>query len=102
MMMQQVRRAFCWSHVRRKFYELADNSPVATELLRRIALLYAIEDETRGSSAEQRRALRVERARVVVDDPRLYLDVSIGVQSGPPWHPGAPLMSGAGFALLAA
>ena len=74
---QQVQLAFCWSHVRRKFYELADKSPVATEVLRRIALLYAIEDEVRGSSAEQRRALRVERAHVVVDDLRLYLDARL-------------------------
>jgi transposase len=49
---QQVSLAFCWSHVRRKFYELADNSPVATEVLRRIAMLYAIEDQVRGTSAE--------------------------------------------------
>ena len=34
--------------------------PVATEVLRRVAMLYAIEDEVRGSSAERRRALRVE------------------------------------------
>ena len=31
----------------------------------------------RGSSAEQRRALRVERARGVVDDLRLYLDARL-------------------------
>ena len=65
---QQVSLAFCWSHVRRKFYELADKSPVATEILRRIAMLYAIEDEVRGSPAEQRRALCTERSRVVVED----------------------------------
>ena len=35
---QQIQLAFCWAHVRRKFYELADNSPVATEVLRRIAV----------------------------------------------------------------
>lgn len=74
---QQVQLAFCWSHVRRKFYELADKSPVATEVLRRIAMLYAIEDEVRGSSTEKRRALRVERAHVVVDDLRLYLDARL-------------------------
>lgn len=74
---QHVRLAFCWSHVRRKFYELAETSPVATEVLRRIAQLYAIEDEVRGTSTEQRRALRIERARVVVDDLRLYLDVRL-------------------------
>ena len=74
---QQIQLAFCWSHVRRKFYELADKSPVATEVLRLIAMLYAIEAEVRGSSAGQRRDLRVERARVVVDDLRLYLDARL-------------------------
>jgi transposase len=71
---QQVRLAFCWAHVRRKFYELADNSPVATEVLRRIATLYAIEAEVRGSAPEQRRRVRAERSRVIVDDLHHYLD----------------------------
>ncbi|MDT7532494.1 IS66 family transposase [Sphingobium sp. SA2] len=71
---QQISLAFCWAHVRRKFYELADSSPVATEVLRRVALLYAIEDEVRGSSAEQRRAVRHDRSRIIVDDLRQYLD----------------------------
>jgi transposase len=71
---QQVSLAFCWAHVRRKFYELADNSPVATEVLRRIAQLYAIEDEVRGEPADQRRQVRNERSRVIVDDLRHYLD----------------------------
>jgi transposase len=70
----QVSLAFCWAHARRKFYELADSSPVATEVLRRIALLYAIEDEVRGSPAEHRRAVRNERSRIIVDDLRQYLD----------------------------
>jgi transposase len=71
---QQVSLAFCWSHVRRKFYELADTSPVATEVLRRIALLYAVEAEVRGTPAEQRRQVRGEQSRVIVDDLRQYLD----------------------------
>ncbi|MEO6718016.1 MAG: IS66 family transposase, partial [Novosphingobium sp.] len=71
---QQISLAFCWAHVRRKFYELAHTSPVATEVLRRIALLYAIEEEVRGSSAEQRRLVRGERSRVIADDLRQYLD----------------------------
>jgi len=71
---QQISLAFCWAHVRRKFYELADTSPVATEVLRRVALLYAIEDEVRGLSAEQRRAVRHDRSRIIVDDLRQYLD----------------------------
>ena len=71
---QQVQLAFCWAHVRRKFYELADTSPVATEVLRRIALLYAVEDEVRGHPAQQRRSVRDERSRVIVDDLHQYLE----------------------------
>ena len=71
---QQVQLAFCWAHVRRKFYELADSSPVATEVLRRIAMLYAIENEVRGSPAERRHAVRDERSRSIVDDLLQYLD----------------------------
>jgi transposase len=71
---QQISLAFCWAHVRRKFYELVDNSPVASEVLRRTAELYAIEDEVRGSSAEIRRAVRCGRSRIIVDDLRQYLD----------------------------
>jgi transposase len=70
----QVQLAFCWAHARRRFYELANSSPVATEVLRRIAALYAIEDEVRGLSVEERRAARTERSRVIVDDLRHYLD----------------------------
>ena len=71
---QQIKLAFCWAHVRRKFYELADTSPVAIEVLRRIAMLYAIESEVRGSPAGQRRAIRAERSRVIVDDLHQYLE----------------------------
>jgi len=71
---QQVQLAFCWAHVRRKFYELADTSPVATEVLHRIALLYAIEDEVRGEPAQQRRLVRGEHSRVIIDDLHHYLE----------------------------
>lgn len=73
----QVQLAFCWSHVRRKFYELADKSPVATEVLRRIALLYAVEAEVRGLPADKRRAVRNEDSRNIVDDLRQYLDARL-------------------------
>ena len=38
--------AFCWAHVRRRFYELAaaGPAPIASEALERIAALYAIEE----------------------------------------------------------
>jgi transposase len=64
-----VRLAFCWSHVRRHFYELATPgpAPIAAEALTRIAALYRIEDEIRGRSAEERRAVRHERSRPLVE-----------------------------------
>lgn len=71
---QQIVLAFCWAHVRRKFYELADNSPVAVEVLQRIAALYKIEDEVRGAPAGHRQQIRNERSRVIVDDLRSFLE----------------------------
>lgn len=65
----EVRLAFCWSHVRRRFYELAQAgpAPIATEALARIAALYRIEGEIRGRSAEDRRATRQERSRPLIE-----------------------------------
>ena len=40
--------AFCWSHVRRGFYDLAKTkAPIAIETLKRIAALYEIRSEER-------------------------------------------------------
>lgn len=74
---QQISLAFCWAHVRRKFYELAENSPVAADILRRIATLYAIEDEIRGLTANERRDLRGDRSRVIVDDLYQFLEARL-------------------------
>jgi transposase len=65
----EVRLAFCWSHVRRRFYELAQAgpAPIASEALARIAALYRIEGEIAGRPAEERRALRQERSRPLVE-----------------------------------
>jgi transposase len=65
----EVRLAFCWSHVRRRFYELAQAgpAPIASEALLRIAALYRIEDEIRQRPAEERRIFRQERSRPLVE-----------------------------------
>jgi transposase len=65
----EVRLAFCWSHVRRPFYELAQSgpAPIASEALVRIADLYRIEGDIRGRSAEERHAIRQERTRPLVE-----------------------------------
>src|SRR5829696_4420870 len=64
-----VQLAFCWSHVRRPFYELAQSgpAPIAAEALLRIAALYRIEAEIRGRSADERRAVRQARSRPLVE-----------------------------------
>ncbi|MCK1394339.1 IS66 family transposase [Bradyrhizobium sp. 1] len=55
-----VMLAACWAHTRRKFYEVAEatGSPIATEALRRIAELYAIEARVRGQPSAHRLAER--------------------------------------------
>jgi len=65
----EVRLAFCWSHVRRPFYELAQSgpAPIASEALARISALYRIEGDIRGRSAEERHAIRQERTRPLVE-----------------------------------
>ncbi len=64
-----VKLAFCWSHVRRQFYELAHSgpAPIATEALARIVALYRIEAEIRVRSAAERRAVRQKRSRPLVE-----------------------------------
>src|ERR1700730_6761044 len=50
----QVMLAFCWSHFRRRFYDIAKggNAPIASEALLRISQLYQIDDEIRGQSTD--------------------------------------------------
>lgn len=70
-----VSLAFCWSHARRKFYELAEAgpAPIASEALARIAELYRIEGDIRGRSAEERRGARQARSRPIVEALELWL-----------------------------
>jgi transposase len=67
--------AFCWSHVRRRFYELAaaGPAPIATEALERIAKLYAIEAGIRGRRADERCAVRREKSKPIIDDLESWL-----------------------------
>ena len=76
----RIQEAACWAHVRRKFYDLvaAHKSPVATEALERIGALYAIEKEIRGRSPEQRREVRNERARPLLESLKQWLEAALG------------------------
>ncbi len=78
-----VTLAFCWAHVRRRFYELAaaGPAPIASEALRRIAELYRIEDDVQGRSAEQRRAARQEKSLRIVANLEPWLREKLGLIS---------------------
>jgi len=79
----RVRLAYCWSHVRRRFYEIAaaGDAPAATEALQRIRGLYLIEAEIRGRTAEERRAARRERAAPIVEAMRPWLQARLAAAS---------------------
>ncbi|MCR4282779.1 MAG: IS66 family transposase [Bauldia sp.] len=78
-----VQLAFCWSHVRRRFYELAaaGAAPIASEALERIAGLYRIESEIRGRNADERRAVRRERSRPIIEGLEPWLREKLGLIS---------------------
>jgi len=76
----KIRLAFCWAHMRRPFFEFhhATQSPLAARVLGLIQLLYAIEAEIRGQSAEHRRQARQERSRPIVEALHAWLHDHIG------------------------
>ncbi|MBO6899623.1 MAG: IS66 family transposase [Shimia sp.] len=77
-----VRAALCWSHARRKFFELADIkaiarkgkkvaeeiSPIAFDAVTRIDAIFAVEREISGLDAASRLAVRQDRVRLLVED----------------------------------
>lgn len=71
--------AFCWSHVRRAFIELAKGktAPIAAETLQRITALYAIETGLRGKPPDSRRAGRQEQSRPLVEDLFAWLSAQL-------------------------
>src|SRR6201987_5670266 len=76
----RVKEAACMAHVRRPFYELyeAHKSALAKETLERIAALYAIEEEIRGRSAEDRRAVRNARSRPLLESLKQWFEETLG------------------------
>lgn len=59
----------CWSHVRRKFFDLhqANGSPMALEALERISTLYAIEAAGLDLDGEARKQLRAAQSRPALE-----------------------------------
>jgi len=75
----EILEASCWAHARRKFYDLyvVDRSPIATEAIQRIAALYAIEREIRGSIPAQRALVRQQRAAPLLDALHQWLSATL-------------------------
>jgi transposase len=74
-----VELAFCWAHVRRKFFDFhhATGSPIAAEALRRIAELYHIEARIRGRLPNDRARIRQAESRPLVGAMKSWLDGEI-------------------------
>jgi transposase len=78
-----VTLAYCWSHLRRQFYEVyvGGNAPIATEALARIKLLYDVEAEVRGLPPELRRAIRRRRSKPVIEALKPWFEDSLARMS---------------------
>jgi transposase len=76
--------AFCWSHLRRKFFDIAKdgNAPIASEALVRIAAVYAIEKTIRERSADERRAVRQEKSKPLVLELKTWFAQQLARVSG--------------------
>ena len=80
---EAVRLAFCWAHVRRGFYDLqtGGSAPIASEALRRIAQLYAVEAEIRGRDPEARRRERQARSTPLIAELKAWLEKQLATVS---------------------
>ena len=72
------------AHVRRKFVDIfqSQQSQIAEEAIKRIALLYKVEKEARGKPPEERVALRQKDAEPVFDDLEIWLNAQLNRISG--------------------
>jgi transposase len=79
----QVILAFCWSHWRRKFFDIdrSGPAPIAHEALERTTELYAIEKQIRGRTPEQRRAVRQAQSKPRVEQLKAWLETKLAAVS---------------------
>jgi len=71
----RIFEAACWAHGRRDFFDLAklSKAPIATEIVRRIDELFAIERDINGKPPDVRRAARQERSKALVAALEAYM-----------------------------
>jgi transposase len=80
----KIREVACMAHVRRKFVDIhrSQGSAIADDAIRRIAQLYAVEKETRGSPPDRRVELRQTKAKPIFDDLEAWLHAQLPSISG--------------------
>ena len=68
--------AYCWAHLRRRFYEIAANgpAPIASEALERIQKLYGLEEEIRGRLPTERYAVRQAKSRPEIEGLKSWFE----------------------------
>ena len=71
-----IQLAYCCAHARRKLFDLTHHNvaPIAEEGLKQIAALYRIEKQARGTSAEDRLALRQAKSAPKIATFKTWLD----------------------------
>jgi transposase len=85
----RILEAACWVHARRPFFAMADLdenarrkaagkkemalSPIAIEVVRRIDTLFEIERTINGQSADERRAVRQELSKPLIEALQVYI-----------------------------
>ena len=80
----RIHEVACMAHIRRKFVDVqqSQGSAIAEEAIRRIAELYAVEKQARGSPPDERVRLRQAKAKQVLDDPDTWLGAQLTRISG--------------------
>jgi len=76
--------SFCWTHLRRRFYEIAagGNAPLAEQALVQIAALYKIEETSRGQSAEARFKVRQAKSGPLLEKFKSWLEKTSSLVPG--------------------
>ena len=94
-----LRLAYCWSHGRREVINAIPEagSPIGDEILQRIASLYAIEKQIRGTFPEQRRAVRQQRAKPLIAELEAFIRAQ-RERLSPKSNMGQALLGPSGFA----
>lgn len=78
----RIVEAACWSHARRRYWDIHERQhrlpgTLAHQALLRIGQLFAIETQIRGRPPDERRAVRQQRTQRVLEELKVWLDQTL-------------------------